>query len=177
MFKGVASISVVDECMKTRKKRSRIWQLPDDEFKELVQKSKTITEIINFFGFASCGGTFRTVQKRIKQLSIDVSHIALGIHHNRGRVFPKTRVPLKEVMVENSTYNRCHLKKRLIDDKVLPNECSICKCQPVWNNKPLVLVLDHKNGKRNDNRLENLRLLCPNCNSQEPTFSGRNKKY
>jgi hypothetical protein len=47
--------------------------------------------------------------------------------------------------------------------------------EPVWLGKPLVLILDHINGKHNDHRLVNLRLLCPNCNSQQPTFAGKNK--
>jgi 5-methylcytosine-specific restriction endonuclease McrA len=46
----------------------------------------------------------------------------------------------------------------------------------MWNGIPLVLVLDHINGKNNDNRQNNLRLLCPNCNSQQSTFAGKNKK-
>ena len=46
----------------------------------------------------------------------------------------------------------------------------------MWNGKPLVLILDHINGNAEDNRYENLRFVCPNCNSQLPTFTGRNKK-
>jgi 5-methylcytosine-specific restriction endonuclease McrA len=52
----------------------------------------------------------------------------------------------------------------------------LCGQQPMWNGKQLVLILDHINGINNDNRLENLRLLCPNCNSQTPTFAGRNAR-
>lgn len=48
---------------------------------------------------------------------------------------------------------------------------------PTWNGKPLILTLDHRNGISNDHRLENLRWLCPNCNSQTETFCGRRKKY
>jgi len=66
----------------------------------------------------------------------------------------------------------------LIKDKILENKCVLCGQLPEYNGKELVMVLDHVNGVRNDHREENLRLLCPNCNSQEPTFAGkRNKKY
>lgn len=82
---------------------------------------------------------------------------------------------LESVMVTNSTYSRASLKRRLIRGGILENKCSICGMLPLWNNKVLVLRLDHKNGVRNDNRLENLRLTCPNCDSQLDTFCGRNK--
>jgi hypothetical protein len=59
---------------------------------------------------------------------------------------------------------------------VLTEKCEICEIGSSWNNKPLVLQLDHINGINNDNRLENLRLLCPNCHSQTDTFSGKHKR-
>lgn len=85
-------------------------------------------------------------------------------------------IKLEEVLVENSTYHRGCLKRRLINEGVLENKCDICGLLPKWNNKLLVMVIDHINGINNDNRIENLRLLCPNCNSQTDTFSGRNTK-
>ena len=85
--------------------------------------------------------------------------------------------PFDEVLVENSTYSRGNLKARLLKYNLVDNICAICRCEPMHNGRALVLVLDHKNGIHNDNRIENLRMLCPNCNSQTDTFSGRNKKY
>lgn len=53
--------------------------------------------------------------------------------------------------------------------------CEVCGIS-AWNNKPLTLQLDHKNGNSDDHRLENLQLLCPNCHTQTDTWCGRNKK-
>lgn len=84
---------------------------------------------------------------------------------------------MKTILVKNSTYtNRTALKKRLVDEKILPYRCAICGNEGEWNSYPLVLQLDHINGINNDNRIENLRFLCPNCHSQTTTFSGRNRR-
>lgn len=73
-------------------------------------------------------------------------------------------------------YNRYKLKERLIKDGVFEHVCAECGLQPEWNGKKLTLALDHINGVNDHNRLENLRLLCPNCHSQTETFAGRNIK-
>ena len=79
-----------------------------------------------------------------------------------------------EVFVENSTYARHNLKRRIIEQSLLKQKCSICGMPPEWNGKPMSLVLDHINGINNDNRLENLRFVCHNCDSQLPTYKSRN---
>lgn len=79
-------------------------------------------------------------------------------------------------LVENSPHGRSIVKRFIIKNNLIEYKCEQCKCDPIWNNKKLVLVLDHINGINNDNRIENLRFLCPNCNSQMDTFCGKNKK-
>jgi len=73
-------------------------------------------------------------------------------------------------LIEGSTANRSEVKKHLIQSGLLDHRCAECGAEPIWNGKPLVLILDHINGINNDNQLENLRFLCPNCNSQTTTF-------
>ena len=86
------------------------------------------------------------------------------------------KFPLSAVLVEDSTYPRHCLKKRIIAEHLLKYTCAICEQPPEWQGKPMPLILDHINGVNNDNRLENLRFVCSNCDTQLPTYKSRNKK-
>jgi 5-methylcytosine-specific restriction endonuclease McrA len=81
------------------------------------------------------------------------------------------KIPNHKVFVANSSHPRHRVKERIIMEGLIPYICAICKIEPMWQSKTLTLVLDHINGVNNDNRLKNLRFLCPNCNSQTKTFS------
>lgn len=94
-----------------------------------------------------------------------------------GKIVPRGVKPIEFYLHENSRVSRTNLKERMISCGILRNKCYICSIGTVWKGKHLVLVLDHVNGINDDYRLENLRLLCPNCNSQTDTFSGRNMKH
>lgn len=83
------------------------------------------------------------------------------------------RLTNEEVFVENSTYARHHIKKRIVEEKLVDYKCDECGNVGSWNNKPLPLILDHINGINDDNRLENLRFVCSNCDSQLPTYKNR----
>jgi Zn finger protein HypA/HybF involved in hydrogenase expression len=82
--------------------------------------------------------------------------------------------PLDQVLVENSTYARHNLKRRIIKERLLEYKCVCCGNEGEHNNKPLVLQLDHINGVNNDHRLKNLRFLCPNCHTQQDTYAAKN---
>lgn len=83
------------------------------------------------------------------------------------------RRPDTEVFVENSDYARHRIKKRIIEQKMLEYNCHICGIDPEWNGKPMPLILDHINGVNDDNRIENLRFVCSNCDSQLETYKNR----
>ena len=90
-------------------------------------------------------------------------------------------------MIENSTYSTKSLKKRLLEENILENKCYNDKCIcnthnitkwicPDKKKVDLYLEMDHINGKHNDNRIDNLRILCKNCHSATDTFTGKNVK-
>lgn len=86
-----------------------------------------------------------------------------------------TRIPLSEIMVRDSSYGTGNLKRRLIDNELLDYSCSLCGISR-WRGAEISLHLDHINGNSRDHRLENLRLLRPNCHSQTDTYAGRNSR-
>ena len=160
-----------------RKRTSIVWSISRDELVELVKNSDSVYKILLHFGLKSKGHNYRTLRKRLDEENIDYSHIKRGLDANKGKNFNhKEKIPLSEILVENSTYNRGNLKQRLLELNMIEHKCKICGQTSQWNNQNLVMVLDHINGISNDNRLENLRMLCPNCNSQQSTFAGRNNK-
>ena len=83
---------------------------------------------------------------------------------------PKTN---EEVFVENSTYARHNIKRRILKNNLIKYVCDECGIGPIWNGKTMPLILDHINGVNNDNRLSNLRFVCSNCDSQLPTYKNR----
>jgi 5-methylcytosine-specific restriction endonuclease McrA len=155
------------------KRSSKIWAMPKEEFKTLVENATTYKEVLNYFGFENKGNNFKTVKKRINEDQIDFSHFKPSKAYLTSALPPIT---FDKVLTQNSNYNRSFLKKRLLDTKLLNNKCYCCGQLPEWKGKKLSLQLDHINGISNDNRLENLRILCPNCHSQTESFAGKNKR-
>ena len=80
----------------------------------------------------------------------------------------------RAVFIENSPYWQNSIKKKILDNSLIEYCCAICKTPPVWNGAPMTLVLDHINGVHSDNRLDNLRFVCNNCDSQLDTYKARN---
>lgn len=145
--------------------------------KELIERvcreSFTLSQVCEKLGL-SPKGSIRTLKKYIKSYKIDVSHFDAYRYKRSGG---KREIPIDEILVADSKYaSAWHLKNRLLKMGLLTNFCSSCGQDPLWNGKVLHLHLDHINGVGNDNRLENLRLLCPNCHSQTETYAGRNKQ-
>lgn len=146
----------------------------EQELREAVANSLNGRETLRKLGLAGAGGGYKTLKRIIDVLDISTEHwtgqaYLRGKKHNYAR-----KQPIKEILTKNSFYNGNRLRKRLFSEGLLVAECCICKLTS-WQGKPITLHLDHINGDNTDNRIENLRPLCPNCHSQTETYCGRNK--
>ena len=111
----------------------------------------------------------------IRTSGLDTSHFT-GTQWARGRRVPQKSIPLEQILIRGSTYRgNATLRKRLIEAGLLEPQCAECGLT-TWRGRPLPLHLDHINGDHTDNRLENLRILCPNCHAITDTWCARNRK-
>jgi 5-methylcytosine-specific restriction endonuclease McrA len=133
----------------------------------------SIAQALRRLGLVAAGGNYQDLHRRIAELGLDTSHM-LGQAWLRGRTNPHVRRrSLDEMLVLGGRVYTNDLKKRLIREGIKEAKCECCGLTE-WNGQPIPLELDHINGRRDDNRLENLQLLCPNCHAQTPTYRGRN---
>lgn len=162
---------------KERIKTSPVWQISEIKFKEIVLKSHTYKEMLQQLNLDYLsGGNYKTLKARINKEKIDISYLKQRRNKITKENLKKTRTPLEKILVENSSFCRQTMKKRLLEGNFLQEKCSNCGIGNQWNGEPLILQLEHKNGVNNDNRIENLCLLCPNCHSQTKTYAGRKVK-
>ena len=147
-----------------------------EELRAAVEKSYSWSELHRKLSLSKTGPSVEDMKRRCERYEISTSHFD-GKSRDMPRKGGTKRRPLSEYLVEDRDCESAGLKKKLLEAGIFPADiCSECGQEPLWNGKPLVLHLDHINGVRSDNRLENLRILCPHCHSQTETFGSKNRK-
>jgi 5-methylcytosine-specific restriction endonuclease McrA len=153
----------------------RTWT--DIDLIEAVKNNTTICGVLRDLGLKPQGSNYKTIKNVFHQLGIDTSHFNQDYSNNLRRARECRKQPTKEeLFVSNGLYKDTkHIKRYILKYKLLDYECSICKLTH-WLDSPLSLHIDHINGVSTDNRIENLRFLCPNCHSLTDTYCGKNNK-
>ena len=156
--------------------KPREGRYEDDELIEAIKTSFSLAEVLRKLSVRDAGGNYDTLKRKISRLNLDISHFT-GSAWLRGRENPFVRQrALEEILVQDSTYVNTHsLRKRLIAEGIFEHRCASCGLE-TWLDNKIPLEIDHINGDRRDNRLENLRLLCPNCHALTATYRGKNKR-
>lgn len=150
-----------------------------DTLAPVVAQSFSYAEVLRKIGLKQTGGSQSNIKKRITKFHLDTSHF-LGQGRNRGvnhRGGPEKKTPAQVFVPRDplSYPEKTFRLKRAMLEAGIPYRCEMCGLSDLWNEKPLDLQIDHKNGKKHDNRKKNLRFLCPNCHSQTGTFGSRNR--
>ena len=154
--------------------RKRSWT--EEQLREAVPKCKSIRQVLGYLNLRQAGGNYAQIKKYITELAIDISHFT-GRGWSRGlKGIGKPRIPLSCILVKPSSFQSFKLKKRLFTDGLKKPACELCGWRRRSADGRIPLELDHMNGDSTDNRLENLRILCPNCHSLQPTHRGLNRK-
>lgn len=147
----------------------------DEEFIEAVKTSVSVRQVLTKLKLKFTGGNYQHFYSTVKKLQLDTNHFTGQAHCTSTEAWNKKDIsnyliigPKKGLSPRQRNY--------IFKNNLLGDSCVWCGLKNTWNGKPLKLQIDHINGNRYDNTLENLRFLCPNCHSQTETFCGLNKK-
>ena len=163
---------------------AKIHTFTDEEFSKIVEQSNSMADVAKRLGYTShSGSNGNRIRYRIDQLNLSTDHFNLlnrrPQKRNPDNIFIRLfsifyNCDLKFIVLENSTAAQKTLRSYYKKGEYTKYQCAICGQEPFWNGKELTLILDHINGKNHDDRLENLRWVCPNCNQQLDTTNGKN---
>lgn len=146
----------------------------EEQAREAIADSYSWAESLRKLGRCPSGGAWRVLKKYADLWGIPTDHFDSARAREENLRYPAR--PLDQVLVENSTYSRQHVKRRLFQEDLKEPKCEMCGQDEIWRGKPMGMILDHINGVRNDHRLENLRIVCPNCAATLDTHCGRKNR-
>ena len=153
--------------------KKRTWTI--EKLIEAVRDSSSYRSVLMKLNLREAGGNYEQIKKYIKENNLNIEHFR-GKAWNKGiRGLGKPRIPLENILIQNSGYQSYKLKNRLFKIGLKNKFCELCGWAMTSKDGRLPLELDHINGNRNDNRIENLRILCPNCHSLQVTHRARNR--
>ncbi|MDX3096179.1 HNH endonuclease signature motif containing protein [Streptomyces sp. ME01-24h] len=141
---------------------------------ESVAVSTSLAGVVRLLGLPDNGTTRRRVKRAITEHGLSTAHFT-GQAHARGVPSPR-RKPAEEtlrLLAPGSPRTSRRMLHRALQEKGVPYQCTACGTGPAWQGFTITLEIDHVNGDRLDNRIDNLRYLCPSCHSQTRTYAGR----
>jgi hypothetical protein len=157
-----------------RRGRNRKSNYGDADLRVAIANSRSWAEALRRLGYCPSGGNWKTLKKRTAAIGVSTDHFdPYATSRERRR---RSRIPLTEILTVGSTFSRTNLKQRLYEEGIKEPRCELCGQDENWCGKRMGLILDHTNGVRDDNRLENLRIVCPNCAATLDTHCGKKNR-
>lgn len=141
----------------------------------LVATSTSMSDLLKIIGIRTAGGNYNNIRRHIEINNISTDHYKEYQKIKLDKLHLKLLIPLAEVLVKGRATNGSNLKRRLYSLGLKTPLCELCGQGELWNGKKMSLILDHINGHHDDNRLENLRIVCPNCNATLDTHCNKNR--
>lgn len=154
--------------------RRRSWT--EAQLRQAIASSRSVRQAIGKLGLREAGGNYEQIKKYIAEYNIDTSHLKAQAWNRGMRGIGKPRIELDAILRRDTRFPSHKLKLRLFAAGLKRPCCEACGWARRSADGRIPVELDHINGDRYDNRLENLRILCPNCHSLKPTHRGRNKR-
>lgn len=142
---------------------------------EIVPECTSRAQVISKLGLTQCAGNQKQVARWIDALDLDTSHFLGNGQKGISRGPSKKKIPLEEILIEDSDYQSHKLKLRLLEEGLKQEKCESCNLE-IWLGEKIPLELEHVNGISSDNRFVNLKLLCPNCHAFTSTYRAKNIK-
>lgn len=158
--------------------RKNLEELGSLKVQELLDNSISIVKFLEEINCFDVGGNRKTLYRYIAENNLSLDKLEENRRNamlNGDFSYNKIKDD-NEIFCVNSKVTRRIVKPRILKRNLIPYKCNRCGNEGNWFGENLILVLDHINGVGNDNRIENLRFLCPNCHSQTETFAGKNYK-
>lgn len=173
MRSRLVRLGVDDPRFQSRPRSSYKPPVLHEDLVRCVALADSYAQATRMLGLGESSAAQRRVKRLAQDAELDTSHF-LGQRSSRGlRLGGKKPEAWETLLVCGRLLSTNGLRKRLVAEGLLPRECATCG-RYEWEGAPIPLELDHINGDRTDNRLVNLRLLCPNCHAQTDTYRGRN---
>lgn len=179
-FKDFRNQILLDDNKRRNLNKSKIAKFTKEELQKIFDTSDNYKEVLQKIGLSSNSNNYNTLNRYIKELSIDLSKINMNrlkkqkitsnVSSRQGKDFYAL------VKQGELNWSPSKLLNKLVENNIKEYKCEECGISE-YNGKPLRLELHHKDGNKMNNKLENLEMLCPNCHSQTDNFRFKNRKH